>query len=70
MKKLTLWEKSFETLCVQSPTTHMLPCACALFRQGQNWLFQQDNSPWHTSRESAFFIINNKLTKLLNIYSN
>lgn len=55
MKKLTLWEKSIETLCVQSPTTHMLPCARALFRQGQNWLFQQDNSPWHTSRESTFF---------------
>uniref|UniRef100_A0A4W6DMN7 Tc1-like transposase DDE domain-containing protein n=1 Tax=Lates calcarifer TaxID=8187 RepID=A0A4W6DMN7_LATCA len=30
--------------------THMLPSARTLFRQGQNWMFQQDNAPRHRSR--------------------
>uniref|UniRef100_A0A4W6ESG7 Tc1-like transposase DDE domain-containing protein n=1 Tax=Lates calcarifer TaxID=8187 RepID=A0A4W6ESG7_LATCA len=29
--------------------THMLPSARALFRRSQNWMFQQDNAPHHTS---------------------
>lgn len=36
--------------------THMLPSACALFRQGQNWMLQQDNAPCHTSRASRTWL--------------
>ena len=36
--------------------THMLPSACALFRRGQNWMFQQDNAPCHTSRSSRTWL--------------
>uniref|UniRef100_A0A4W6DQP0 Tc1-like transposase DDE domain-containing protein n=1 Tax=Lates calcarifer TaxID=8187 RepID=A0A4W6DQP0_LATCA len=36
--------------------THMLPSAHALFRQGQNWMFQQDNAACHTSRASRTWL--------------
>ena len=36
--------------------THMLPSARALFCRGQNWMFQQDNAPRHTSRTSRTWL--------------
>lgn len=36
--------------------THMLPSARALFRRGQNWIFQQDNAPCHASRTSRTWL--------------
>ena len=36
--------------------THMLPSAHALFRRGQNGMFQQDNAPCHTSTASRTWL--------------